>query len=138
MKKIIFLIFFLYGCGPSLQELRETSTNITLTMQKDAFCVYSKLNNSVFTTKSNRTWDESSWHSIWDPSTNTGEIFNIIPPGKSYVILFVINTINTVDSTTIKIKIAEGHGRSPLVTRWNQEYALKILSSADFSSCPDL
>lgn len=131
MKKMLlsfFLLIILLGCGPSLQELQTVPPTHTIDIHKEVFCVFSKLNGKTIEHQNEGAY----WQSNWDPSSHEGTIVYFASGiGNLPLLLFSINN-NDADTTKIEVKV-------PHSSRMKiQKIASSILSSADFSGCPDL
>lgn len=141
MKKTFLYFLFLIttvGCAamPTLKEVRSYPPTKTLAIPKETFCVYSKLFKMAIKIPIPAPWCTSvfaPWVSIWDPATESGEIF--LGPREPYpVILFQV----TKDKgTTIEAKIGSRGATGCTTENSSQQRISDILSSADFSSCPE-
>lgn len=133
MKKVCLLLLLvtLYGCGPSLQELMADSPTTVKIIEKDAFCVYNKLNMLILSDVT-----RSQWRSAWDSATKKGEIVRCDIP---ILCLTAFNIQQASNKTLVELRVASQYGiSSPLLYSTNKKLASDILSSADFSGCPDL
>lgn len=134
MKKACLLsliLVALYGCGPSLHELMADKPTTIKIIEKDTFCVYNKLNMLILSDIT-----RSQWHSAWDSSTKKGEIIRCDIP---ILCLTAFNIQRTSNKTLVELRVASQYGiSSPMLYSANKSLASDILSSADFSGCPDI
>ncbi|MCR4286694.1 MAG: hypothetical protein NUW09_01640 [Deltaproteobacteria bacterium] len=125
------LLIFLSGCGPSLQELMITSPTTKVVEKSNAFCVYNKLHMLTLS-------DEPGYHwsSGWDPSIEKGELIRTMNNGSTNLSAFNIHRMG--NNTVIELRTASQYGIQPSgYFSKNKHLAEQILSSADFSGCPD-
>ena len=122
----LLLLILISGCGPSLQQVRSMPPQIKY-LQKDPFCVYSKLQGNAITKQTCQLCAKLIWNYNWDPSSLKGEIFPLVVGYGHFP--FIFNIYDNGDSTVIEMRIGNHH-----LMRY-REIAEDLWNNTDYSAC---